>query len=104
MILPGVPNVIVERTYIIVQQPGFDTLGTGSWLGISYAGYVSYRLSGGQWYSFGQDSLWAMGLCGWRKSRGESPFWHSRWISDRLNVRFLWILYGRRGCYLNVAS
>jgi ribose transport system permease protein len=37
LILSGVPNVIVERTYIIVQQPGFDTLGTGSWLGISYA-------------------------------------------------------------------
>jgi len=38
LILSGVPNVIVERTYIIVQQPGFDTLGTGSWLGLSYAG------------------------------------------------------------------
>ena len=37
LILSGVPNVFVERTYIIVQQPGFDTLGTGSWLGISYA-------------------------------------------------------------------
>ena len=38
LILSGVPNVIVERTYIIVQQPGFDTLGTGSWHGLSYAG------------------------------------------------------------------
>jgi ribose transport system permease protein len=38
LILSGVPNVVVERTYIIVQQPGFETLGTGSWLGISFAG------------------------------------------------------------------
>ena len=37
-ILSGVPYVMVDQTYIIVRQPGFDALGTGALLGITYPG------------------------------------------------------------------
>jgi ribose transport system permease protein len=68
LILSGVPNVFVERSYIIVQQPGFDTLGTGSLLGISYAamclvlflvvgGIVLAKTPYGQWiYAVGGNA------------------------------------------------
>jgi ribose transport system permease protein len=36
-VLNGVPFVIVKDPFINVQQPGFDTLGTGTWHGIPYA-------------------------------------------------------------------
>jgi len=39
-ILSGVPFIIVENPFIMVQQQGFDTLGAGSWHGIPYAGMV----------------------------------------------------------------
>jgi ribose transport system permease protein len=35
-VLNGVPFVIVKDPFINVQQPGFDTLGTGTWHGIPY--------------------------------------------------------------------
>jgi ribose transport system permease protein len=34
--LSSVPFVVVENPFILVEQPGFDTLGTGSWFGIPY--------------------------------------------------------------------
>ena len=39
-ILSGVPFVIVDNPFIMVQQPGFDTLGAGSWFGIPFSGMV----------------------------------------------------------------
>jgi ribose transport system permease protein len=39
-VLSGVPFVIVENPFIMIQQPGFDTLGSGTWHGIPYAGMV----------------------------------------------------------------
>jgi ribose transport system permease protein len=36
-VLNGVPFVIVTDPFINVQQPGFDTLGAGSWHGFPYA-------------------------------------------------------------------
>jgi ribose transport system permease protein len=34
-VLSGVPYLLVERTYIMVRQPGFDALGTGGLFGVS---------------------------------------------------------------------
>jgi ribose transport system permease protein len=56
----GAPHMIVESPYIIVRQPGYGVLGTGSWLGMPYAGLclilflvlggiVLSRTSYGQW-------------------------------------------------------
>jgi ribose transport system permease protein len=36
-ILSSVPFVVVGNPFILVEQPGFDTLGTGNWLGIPYS-------------------------------------------------------------------
>jgi ribose transport system permease protein len=35
--LSSVPFVVVGNPFILVEQPGFDTLGTGNWLGIPYS-------------------------------------------------------------------
>ncbi len=67
-ILAGVPYVVVDQTYIIVRQPGFDALGTGSFAGVPYpaiclvvfflvAGIVLAKTSYGQWvYAVGGNS------------------------------------------------
>jgi ribose transport system permease protein len=34
-ILSGIPHLFLDRTYIMVRQPGFNTLGTGAIFGIS---------------------------------------------------------------------
>jgi ribose transport system permease protein len=48
-ILSSVPFVIVDNPYIQVEADGFDILGTGSWLGIPYAGLLlaGFLLIGG---------------------------------------------------------
>ena len=48
-VLSGIPFVIVENPFIEVQQTGFDTLGTGSWLGFPYAGMtlIGFLVIGG---------------------------------------------------------
>jgi ribose transport system permease protein len=59
-VLSGVPFIIVENPFIMVQQPGFDTLGAGYWHGIPYAamvlvaflvigGIILAKTSYGQW-------------------------------------------------------
>lgn len=35
--LSSIPFVVVGNPFILVEQPGFDTLGTGNWLGIPYS-------------------------------------------------------------------
>jgi ribose transport system permease protein len=39
-ILNSLPYLIVPSPFIEVDQPGFDTLGTGVWLGIPYPGWI----------------------------------------------------------------
>ena len=59
-VLSGVPHLIVDRTYMMVRQPGFDALGTGGVFGISnpaicliafigLAGVVLAKTPYGQW-------------------------------------------------------
>lgn len=38
--LAGAPFILVENPFIMVSEDGFDTLGTGHWLGIPYSGLV----------------------------------------------------------------
>ena len=39
-VLNSLPYLIVPSPFIEVDQPGFDVLGTGAWLGIPYTGLV----------------------------------------------------------------
>jgi ribose transport system permease protein len=39
-VLNSLPYLIVPSPFIEVDQPGFDTLGTGAWFGIPYTGLV----------------------------------------------------------------
>lgn len=41
-VLAGAPFVLVENPFIMVTEPGFDTLGTGSVLGLSYSAVVLF--------------------------------------------------------------
>jgi ribose transport system permease protein len=48
-VLAGAPFILVENPFIMVSEDGFDTLGTGFFLGIPYSGYVllAFFLVGG---------------------------------------------------------
>jgi ribose transport system permease protein len=39
-VLSSLPFVIVENPFILVDQEGFDSLGTGAWLGFPYSGMI----------------------------------------------------------------
>ena len=103
LILSGVPNVLVERTYIIVQQPGFDTLGTGSGLG-----YPTLRCALSCFWlsavSFWPRHPMANGYMQLVEMLRLVAFSGFVWVGGCLHLRFFWVLYGRSRRDLDLSS
>ena len=94
-VLNSLPYLIVPSPFIEVDQPGFDVLGTGAWLGIPYTGLVligflivfGLVLAKTQYGHF----LYAVGA-----TRNISTLWHSRAPRDQQHVGFFWPLRRHR--------